>query len=31
MRVFGGLDVAQLISLTLIAIGLALWGYTRKK
>ncbi|MEI6169050.1 MAG: prolipoprotein diacylglyceryl transferase [bacterium] len=31
MRVYGGLDVAQLISLALIGIGIALWGYTRKK
>lgn len=31
MRIAGGLDVAQLISLILIAIGIALWRYTRRK
>jgi len=31
MRVGGGLDVAQLISLSLFLIGIALWGFTRKK
>lgn len=31
MRVAGGLDVAQIVSLALIFIGIALWGFTRGK
>lgn len=31
LRVIGGLDAAQIISLTLFIAGVALWGFTRKK
>lgn len=31
LRIYGGLDAAQIISLTLLLIGIALWTFTRRK